>query len=95
LDDPDPVSSHSSFEGEDKDDNAMSVDGDVSYCGEEMEELGEVTSPFKFKEANVSLHLIERREENVQSRKLLSDVSLQNNNENDDSNKDESCNDSE
>lgn len=37
----------------------MSVDGDVSYCSGEMEELSEFQA-LKYKEANSSLHLVEK-----------------------------------
>ena len=47
-----------------EEDNAMSVDGDVSYCGEEMDEQrGElkVTSKVRLREANISLHVMEKQ----------------------------------
>lgn len=46
----------------------MSVDGDISYCSAEMDETGEKAQPLKFKEANSSLHLVEKQEAAVLSR---------------------------
>lgn len=47
-------------EEEGKSGNAMSVDGDISYNSVEMKEVTEVMQPLKFKEANSSLHLVEK-----------------------------------
>jgi hypothetical protein len=49
----------------------MSVDGDISYCSVEMEESSDVILPLKFKEANSSLHLVEKQEAGINSRIFL------------------------
>jgi hypothetical protein len=48
-------------------DNAMSVDGEMSYCSVEMDET-EKAQPLKFKEANSSLHMVEKQEASIHSR---------------------------
>ena len=57
-------------------DDAMSVDGDISYCSNEMEEIGDkAIQPLKYKESNSSLHLVEKKEEAVHSRMFINRVS--------------------
>ncbi len=58
-------------------DDAMSVDGDISYCSNEMDEIGDkaLLQPLKFKEANSSLHLVEKKEQAVHSRIFINRVS--------------------
>jgi hypothetical protein len=54
----------------------MSVDGDISYCSNEMDELGDKSmQSLKYKEANSSLHLVEKKEEAVHSRMFINQVS--------------------
>jgi hypothetical protein len=44
----------------------MSVDGDISYCSNEMDELGyKSMQSLKYKEANSSLHLVEKKEQAI------------------------------
>jgi len=66
-----------------EEDNAMSVDGDVSYCGEEMDEQrGEqkVTSKVRLREANISLHLMENDGSCCRKRIFVSGPDLQSQN---------------
>lgn len=57
-------------------DDAMSVDGDISYCSNEMEEIGDkAIQPLKYKESNSSLHLVEKKEEAIQSRMFINRIS--------------------
>ena len=57
-------------------DDAMSVDGDISYCSNEMEEIGDkAVQPLKYKESNSSLHLVEKKEEAIQSRIFINRIS--------------------
>lgn len=58
-------------EEEGKSGNAMSVDGDISYNSVEMKETTEVIQPLKFKEANASLHMVEKQEDGIQARNFL------------------------
>jgi hypothetical protein len=53
-------------------DDAMSVDGDISYCSLEMDEIGDKSlQPLKCKEANSSLHLVEKKEEAITVRMFI------------------------
>jgi len=56
-------------------DDAMSVDGDISYCSNEMEELQSI-QPLKYKESNSSLHLVEKKETAVYTRMFISDTAV-------------------
>jgi hypothetical protein len=56
-------------------DDAMSVDGDISYCSIEMDEIqdktGQFIPPLKYRESNSSLHLVEKKEKAVESRMFI------------------------
>lgn len=51
-------------------DNAMSVDGDVSYCSVEMDETDKAQQ-LKFREANGSLHLVEKQDASIHMRHFV------------------------
>ena len=57
-------------------DDAMSVDGDISYCSNEMDEIVDKSfQPLKYNESNSSLHLVEKKEQAVHSRIFIQRVS--------------------
>lgn len=53
-------------------DDAMSVDGDISHCSNEMDEFGDKSfQPLKYNEANSSLHLVEKKEQAIHLRMFI------------------------